>query len=782
MKRFISVLLVIATLVSMMSCLAGCGKTEEYITRGEWITALGERFGMDSTISEKDYFTDVNEAVPCYAYVQSCGDWGVLSNAESTSFKPDEDATVEFALETAILASEVDTGEQSVVDYAIANGIIKDAGFMSVRGRLTPEVAEQIITWTQDLYINGVVEPRAEVEYNPDLQILTDEADKIEESPEEDGTYVIPAEMAESLSNGDVLLMPDDEYVDGVGVKVDEIVMNDDGTATVTTLDPEISELLDGLDVAGPVVWSQKDIQLADGFSFGGAGGLSYSDEYDGVYVSTLNHVGEDRIQAQQLANGIIPDINLNVNFTKGTVSLNPSWDSLFGLGESFSMSATESQYATDPQSSLKKPGEWFNKTSVIPVGSAYGNEAYKNQLAINAYKEGKIDIEELKKELDLTKDQQEKNPKTMENKFSGGYEITGSLKISAIKLDVEAKYSVFSGLKASLTCNYKVTSSLSIKGKLSESLNFMTVRVPVAAGLTVDVKFYLCLDANGELTVTATLSNSTKYSLDDGKVKKTGSTSGAELSGSVSCKIDFGPKISIELTALGVPLVDAGIKAVVRAKGKAELKFTTEYSSEINDEGDETLTITRRTLWGYGVTAYIPIITLEVNGNPKTIGNKLKLNASWTLIGESKAKKIPILEEQEVVLWEEVLTLTDDKEAEETEATEITEATEDGDVTYGDFLDIDSYFLSLDEGGQASIGVSIIPKGYSMSDLVWSSSNTAVATVSGGLVTAVNGGVATITVRTRDGKFYKQCGISVTAAGNEFTPLDENMGKVSYA
>ena len=773
MKRLIAVLLVIATLVGMMSCMAGCGATE-YVSRGEWITALAERFGMDSTVSETDYFTDVDESVSCYPYVQSCGDWGVLSNSDSTQFKPENDATVEFALETAILAAEVDIGEQSVIDYALSQGIIKDTGFLSVRGRLTPETAQSIIDWTQNLYINGTVEPRAIVEYSPNLKNFVYSGEQIT-ATEEEGVYSVPADVAQSLSGGDVLLIPTEEYPEGLSVKVDDITMNGDGTATITTLEPEISEILDGLDVAGPVSWSTSDVQLAEGFSFGGAGGMSASG-YDGDYVTTLDNRNYGGIQAQELANGAIPDINLNVNFTKGTIQINPQWDSLFGLGESFSIGATESQYATDP--SKKKPGEFFNKTSVIPVGSAYGNSAYKNQLAIDAFKAGEIDMEQLKKELNLTANQEEKNPKTMENKFSGGYEITGSLRISDIKLNVEAKYGVFSGLKASLSFGYKVSSSLSIKGKLSESLNFATIRVPVAGGITVDIKFYLCLDANGDLTVTATLSNATKYSLDNGKVKKSSNNTGAEISGAVSCKVDFGPKVSIELTALGIPLVDAGFKAVARGKAKVGLKLTTEYDSKIDEKGTETLTITRRTIWSVGIDAYIPIVTLEVNGNPKTIGNKLKLNASWTLIGESGAKNFPIIAPVEETIWEEVLVLTDNGQTEGTEPTGGTQA-EDQDVTYGDFLDIDTYFLNIDEGGQATIGVSVLPTGYSMSDLVWSSSNGGVATVSGGTVTAVSSGVATITVRTTDGKFYKQCGISVTTASDSFTPLDENLGKV---
>ena len=774
MKRFIAIILVIALMVSMSASFAGCGGTAEYITRGAWIAALAERFGMDSPVAETDYFVDVNETSDYYNYVQSCGDWGVVSNTESNKFEPDKDATVEFALETAILASEVDIGDKSVVDYAIANGIIKDAGFMSVRGRLTPEVAQQIIDWTQNLYLNGVLEPREVVEYNPEVQNLNDEQD-IEEV--EEGVYHVPAALADTLQKGDVLVMPDDEYSTGMGVKVDEIIENEDGTVTITTLEPELEELLENLDVAGPVAWTMNDVQLPAGVSFGGAGGLSNSGE-DGVYVSNLVNRTTDTPQVTNLANGVIPDINLNVNFTKGTIGISPQWDSLFGLGESFSLGATQSEYATDPDRGGLKPGQLFeDKVSVIPVGSAYGNSAYKTKQAVTAYQDGKISKDELMKALNLNENQEEKNPKTMENKFTGGYEITGNLKISNIKLNVEAKYKLTKGLKASVNIGYTVSSTLAIKGTLSESLNFMTVRVPIGAtGVTVDVKFYLCLDANGELSVTAVIGNDVKYSIDYGKIKKT-STQTSSLSGSFTCQVDFGPKIALELTLVGQPIVDVGIKAVVRGKASASLNMETTYSTEQELTGPEVITVNYKTYWKVSINVYVPIITLEVNSNPKSIGNKLKLSAKWTLLGEDKAKRFEIWESGEQLIWSGSDTIGLEPE-EETEPTETTEV-QDEHNNYGDFLDIGSYFLSLNEGEQVAITITVMPKGYSTSDLMWTSSDTSVVSVSGGVVTAHGAGVATITVRTTDGNFYKQCTISVTGTSDGFTPLDDNMGKM---
>ncbi len=769
MKRIVSVVLTFALLFGMASGLAGCSGNDSYLTRRQWITQLAERFGMDNTVSETPYFKDVTPEDTSYFYIQSCADWGVLTNAENENFEPDKDATVEFALESAILASGVDIGEMSCVDYALSEGIIKDKGFISVRGRLTQDKANEIIAWTQDIYLNGAVEPKAIVEYKDNVQSLNEHTEITEIN---EGEYVVPGDIAQSLKNGDLLMMPDADYPDGVGVKVSDVVVNDDGTATVITVEPEIEELLENLDVAGPVSFGMEDIQLAEGVSFAGSASPAYNhgmNSGDG-YVTTLQNTLQQNHQAVNLANGFIPDINLKVNFTKGTIAINPEWDSLLGLGESFSLGGEGKYVATDPNNPDSSDGQMgagvlAEKTSVLPVGSAYGNSAYKNQLAINAYKDGKISMDELKKELNLTKDQEEKNPKRMENKFKAGYSIEGGLTISDIKITTEAKYNIVTGIKASLAIDYNVEFSGSVTGYISNSLNLMTVRVPIATGVTIDVKFYLCVDANGELTVKVSMANTTKYSIDGLKVKKSTKASKPDITKEISISIDFGPKISAELCLAGYPLIDVGIKAVARGKTSAKANYTTDYTVGVDEENRETITIERKTLWTVQADLYLPIVTLEVNANPKSIGNKLNLNASWTLIGEEKAPiHFSVGATAPIVIWSEKFTLVgNEKEEDSTVPSENTEpGTENGDAIIGEQLTIDTYFVNLGQGCNGRISVLTIPKGYTVSELIWTSSNTDVVTVSGGEITAVGSGIATITVRTSDGQYYQQCSVSV--------------------
>ena len=70
----------------------------------------------------------------------------------------------------------------------------------------------------------------------------------------------------------------------------------------------------------------------------------------------------------------------------------------------------------------------------------------------------------------------------------------------------------------------------------------------------------------------------------------------------------------------------------------------------------------------------------------------------------------------------------------------------------------------SLQEGNTVTLTATVTPSNASVKTVSWSSSDTTVATVSGGLVTAVGAGEAVITVRTVDGGFTATYTLTVTA------------------
>ena len=79
----------------------------------------------------------------------------------------------------------------------------------------------------------------------------------------------------------------------------------------------------------------------------------------------------------------------------------------------------------------------------------------------------------------------------------------------------------------------------------------------------------------------------------------------------------------------------------------------------------------------------------------------------------------------------------------------------------------------TLNIGGTQQLTATVLPANATNKSVTWSSSNTAVATVStSGLVTAVAVGSATITVTTMDGNFTASCGVTVASVPTTFTVL----------
>lgn len=84
---------------------------------------------------------------------------------------------------------------------------------------------------------------------------------------------------------------------------------------------------------------------------------------------------------------------------------------------------------------------------------------------------------------------------------------------------------------------------------------------------------------------------------------------------------------------------------------------------------------------------------------------------------------------------------------------------------------------LDLNVGETGTLSATVSPSNATNKNVTWSSSNTAVASVSGGTVTAVGAGQATITVKTADGGKTAACTVTVTAPKTYAVRYDANGG-----
>ena len=79
--------------------------------------------------------------------------------------------------------------------------------------------------------------------------------------------------------------------------------------------------------------------------------------------------------------------------------------------------------------------------------------------------------------------------------------------------------------------------------------------------------------------------------------------------------------------------------------------------------------------------------------------------------------------------------------------------------------VSLDRSTCTMAVGGTVTLTATVTPSGATDPSVTWSSSNTAVATVDSGVVTAVSAGTAVITVKTVDGGYTATCNIVVTGS-----------------
>ena len=274
MKRIIALLLTLVLFASSFSLISGCSKAsnEAYVTRAQWVEALASQFGLDDYKTEEPFFKDIDRNNDIFNIVQSCCDWGIIT-ADKSDFQPDASARASFAVETALKAADIDTGEQSFVEFAVDKGILENDSYKVAEGTLTEEEANKIIDWAADLYHSKESEPVEKVVLNPEVK---DERDKVAIETE-DGQYNL-AGVSDVKENDIVILPATRENPAGVARKVTNVVYNDNGTVTVTTVEPEIGEVYEEVEISGvTAVPEEENIILADGVTLSsGVTNLSY--------------------------------------------------------------------------------------------------------------------------------------------------------------------------------------------------------------------------------------------------------------------------------------------------------------------------------------------------------------------------------------------------------------------------------------------------------------------------------------------------------------------------
>ena len=732
-KKLLALLLALSILTGM---LAGCGigkdsgsgsgdpsgassqqENEGPVTRGEWITMLAGAFALVEPQSDTPYFSDVDAGDELFPYVQSSVEWGILQTDRDT-FEPQESVTRRTVAETAAFAvgfgTEIDdeTGalvssfdSDGAVAYAREQGIIGED--QDLDGTMTRTECLAALEAARTAYVTAPAgEEKMEVVASASRLDFTAMGDRLEISGQQlritsgasvrenaDGSLTALVETGEGtveLNVGGVIIAPPTALDPaGVAYKISAIQADGAGVLFDTTA-PELGDLYDELHINTTVSADPADIIWADGVS-----AAPVSNGAPGEYRITL------------LSN---------------TPSAVPVAD-VFNQSFSFGNGAEKT---------------WTNQNS-SSLGTTVGAQALEKS---NFVYTDTPSIED----FGGSTDSWTKNLK-VENKFTAGYQITGNITVSSIDVSPQIEFNKFWGIpygvkSASVTVSSNITSTLTLTGNLSNELLIGTVPIPIGpTGLTVSVELYLYADASGMLEVRAALSPTAKVEYAGGGFKQSASCT-AETHAELAIEINFGADLKVALRALGLTVVDAGVKAGASVTAGAYVGG----SCTVGEENGAVKTVYQQSM-NLEADLYYPMISLTVSGLGKS--------KSWDIIDKGSAQHLELVRE-EWVFWEETV-LTENEEV-------ISDEVEEGDEALAgasdeEKLDLDVYMITLTDGATRQLNVT-----QGSGDVLWSSDNPVAAVVdSSGVVTPLGNGTAVITAAlASDPSVYVKCVVYV--------------------
>lgn len=835
MKRLISLLLVISMFLGILS---SCAKEEEanesilnnlgnieMMTRDEWVILLGQTFGMDQYYGEGAYFSDVTQNSVSYPYVQSSYEWGVFE-FESDQLKPDELASREFVAVTALLATgifrELDKdslmtiAEDECVVYveggdwnapishaegevaaAIAREMylnyerpeaieftLTDAatdlsylspGQMSYAGSSTGGTSSsgsssggQSSSGTtsnndnEDVYTqdseSGIIDNENfsdedisnildEENSSLNLDSYTETLNSQLESLTE--IVVVDSAIAEDWDEGTIFMAPPtDYYPEGFPYKVVSVEIEGED-AFVEVVIPDFEDVYEELYLHTTVTPDFSQMVLSEGITFAGGNALLTSETVQPVEKTGITNLSYKQTNEMTVATPMASFVNktFEVNLTKGTMSFSPYWEnsklSIGGIVPTLPFEATGVML-----DDLSK----FSETNFIKsVPISYGTL---------------LDTDETRGWEEML---------NVEEKYSGGYDITGSISLENFEISTTIDWKFLTPREVVIQMSGDIIPALKVKGKVSGEISIGTVPIPIpqVPGLSVELALFLYTDASGELSVKAVCSNSVKIEYSSGSVKKVqNNTVTPQIESKI--QIEAGAGFRAGLVYIKSDLIDVSAKVGVYASTEASI--VAEKSESVTqvstDNVEANLKITEISLKvANEVNLAYPIVTLAIGGKSGSWVNKIGLSYSWSILDKDNAPMSVSLTNEVTPFY----LITVETEITEEEVEEIEEENDEIEEDYNEFamLVIDKYLYSLETGGKEQIKISQFPSGENINHVTFTSTNPSVATVSStGSITAVGGGSAQIYATTPSGGL-QVCAVKVNGDGNGYKAED---------
>ncbi len=785
MKRLISIILLVATLLTLASPLSGCSANKDTVlTVGQWLTMINDAFGMNSFTEEKPYFANVQSDDPYFEAVQIATEWDVVDR--NGTIDVNEELRWKFALVSLVNVgnfTDIEASDEAKIDCAIHNFDTTIRKYWMNR-TIEPEKAILLLATAQKQWANKEYDHvTEEVNYNQGVVDLTS-VDKIDYQVKDNVVQIAKSDHYD-LSVGDVYVLPQTESNPFVQVNKVESITEDENYIYIKNSDEELTleDVAQDINIEETFVPSAENAVIYDG---------------NGQVIS--------------VGSNVVPQMNKDV----GNYSVAP----LINTGSS--------DYQTEAFYTAQAPVQKHTFT----LGDWKVNLTY--QL------DGALDFGvELETPNMLTQKYQKEHPTQ---------ELTASFsaKINNLKVTNKVDYKLFKLKSATLRVDYEeeVSGKLKFAGKPVNKLlapeyrndgdfakNWANKVLKDADGenckgaktikvCSVDIYSIgvarVCLDINftisaeGTVSVTMTMRGAKGIEYKKGNMRLINTCDkdvDVDIKAKIEATVGVGPAlyvVGLKKPIIGLQ-VSGGLGAALRVKfniadnqnhliettsaDQFSLAFAEDIqNTEIKSSAEEIKKVAEAQGCTYSIEtsediklhfdvcvdgyiyAIVRVSITDTSYIAEFLGNKI--TTSWEIFGEKNGKLITVHNDNGKFSFgyaghPAVCTLAYVPFEEKASADETTgpAATQNnGTVLEGDSIILNQMYVDIVAGNNSYIQILKIPKGYTVQDLVCSSSDKSIAKVnSDGVITAVDIGSAVITVCTKDKKYNAYIAVTVT-------------------
>lgn len=666
MKRWLSLLLVVSMTAGSVLGLTGCeSKQVEIMTKGQWAQKIAQEFQMDYCEVTEPIYADVKNDNTYYDAVQNCAAWNIFDRTET--FEPDSEATVNFAIVSAVRAIGEDKIANSSYNRTLQTEEDMIDFFNSVSGMdyisggaLYPEWADQIV---EDM---NTILSSLELKQHQDIG-LTDQCIEIGDQDvifSADGETGTMQNNSLSVEAGEILVInPSELYPEGKVAKVTSV-----NGEKFTYTNPSGEEVLDHLELSG--TYQPKVL-----------GVIPMSDD---VQVETIN--GDSAVVQRCTPSSATAECLMYV----------PEKKKARRLGAEVTVN--------DLEFSL------FNKEG--KKGSAKGSAS------------AKLGVRNIKATADI------------------------SLK----GLSVQKAYAA---VDSTLAADFNAEGSYS-----PDTKPLGRVMMSIYGAVTLELQLNLTIGASGKLSVNWSLPTTIGVDYQKGSgTRFIKETKGSNLSAEAEAEAYIKPGLKGVFKALNFSIASCGVYSGLQVKLNAKGETQKSYSC-------------------IDLKGYVPLSCFAGGEGKDTLLGKLGIEKSWTIWDEksSKLKKEWHIENGKLVKECTHPEMETEAPVEQQEYRQI-ELPELELPSFDDFsssyFGITSPYIVLKENTSDKLAFEV-PKDYKDSDLVCTSANTGVASITNdGMITANGAGVTQMKIATKDGKYQQYIVVSVTGDFSvEYTPL----------